>query len=467
MRRRHRAALVGVVSLIVSLVAPASAGATSANMGPVLGPLPAVAYDGGPGTAALNAAVSQACTAGAPLGNPRWFTLPDEDVGTLLVNGQQIDDRFLGKGADDVYPTSTALVDVETGQVLGCGQPVRVDRPRPLAAVAWIAVSDAEAYWTYVGGYPHSTVGVIRSSTTVPVNDSLSAPVAISSVPFEYSGDSGAATWDGPALPDPYGCDSEITGTYGNTVWFRWTATWTGEVQSRVVGDGFNAVVVMTDATGTSALQMPRDEMCPIAGYQVVAGTTYLIGVAGYGDTYYSQPPLFFGGRYHLYVGPPQAPASPLEVGASPGSASVAVTWTGDGRAAGQAATSSFRVRLDDLVTGTSREQVVDAAARSVSFTGLVADRRYRAVVSAVNAAGAGMPSWVDATTGSSAGSAPEQVDASVDSAAGTATLSWSPPCCMQSVTGYAVTLRGTGFPAPVLQTRTVPATAAPSCSAV
>ena len=163
-----------------------------------------------------------------------------DDAGVLRINGQQIDDRNGGKGADPVFPSFVALADPSTDEVLGCGTaPIAVATARPLAAVVWISDADAAAYQTYEMGTPANRLGVQRISASLPSNDSLSSPTPISSLPFEYDGDNARATLDGPALPDPYGCFSEIVGVYGSTVWFRWTATSSGRIQTRVITDGF------------------------------------------------------------------------------------------------------------------------------------------------------------------------------------------------------------------------------------
>lgn len=446
MSLRRILGLAAGVSLLVSVLVATPASATNANLGPVL-TIPGTAVNGGRGTQALDAAVSAACASGAPLGNPRWFSLPADDAGVLRINGQQIDDRNGGKGADPVFPSFVALADPSTDEVLGCGTaPIAVATARPLAAVVWISDADAAAYQTYEMGTPANRLGVQRISASLPSNDSLSSPTPISSLPFEYDGDNARATLDGPALPDPYGCFSEIVGVYGSTVWFRWTATSSGRIQTRVITDGFRGAVVMTDAAGTKALPetLVDGGGCQRPDYDVVAGTTYLIGVAGYGERYYDQPPLFLGGRFHLYVGAPDAPSDPLEVTAVPSTTSIAVHWT-SGSSASPTVTG-FRVQLYEM--GSLAEPVTASVGPDVAdhtFTGLVRGHQYKVAVSAINGIGAGPPTDVEVMAGGgdfwgldNYWAPSNGLDAVVDARSLTAEVTWS-GCCGAPVTGWRV----------------------------
>ena len=386
MSRFARTAITVSMIAFGALVVPVPAQATSALLGPVLGPLPASASGGGPGTPALNGLVSRTCYGGAALGAPAWFTLPSGDLNTVIVRGQEIQDVPSGKGSD--YPFMSgrvALVDYLHGRVLSCyGGPAAVAASTPTAAVVWISTGDLNiyrsecSYSAWFCGQPPTRVHVQQLSTAaVPDNDAMAAARPITSVPFSTDGNSALATSDGPQFP-PQGCSvSEFRPIDYGTVWWRWTASYTGPLIYAIDDQvpGRRMVIARVTPDGAVPLDRPREEAmgCPTGDYSVVAGQSYLIGVSVMVDYYYDGVPIETGGPYRFYLGAPGAPLAVDLVASSSGSDSVALTWTASGTPPGGSSVTSFRVTRDGRsAAGVGSTTVtLPAGARSYTFTGL------------------------------------------------------------------------------------------------
>lgn len=438
---------------MLGLVAATPSAATEANLGEVLGPLPATSSAGGPGTAALNGRVSQVCNAGAAIGFPSWFTLPAGDIGWLLARGQVVNDVALGHGSNYTYPAHVALVDYASATVLSCaGGPYKVMAEHPTAVVVWISPDDAASYSEGAGGGAPPTSVFVTRTTTMSTHDTFATAFPVGPLPMLSLEDTSVAGFDAPAqLPQTMGCSTEIVGVYGHTVWWTWTAGWTGALPAVADSPDFHAVVLLAEPgpSGPVAVDLPRGEMdCPSGPYQVVAGRTYYVGIAYYSPAYEQVPDVVDSGFAYLYLGSPATPAQPVVTATAVGADSLLVTWTPPALTAAQPPITAYYVTLDDIdplsPAGGGGRITLPATARSQLYTGLTPGRRRHVTVQAVNNGGMGAPTTLSIVTGPAAAPAPASIDASVDSAARTATLRWEPPLTGAAVTGYRVSRDGT-----------------------
>ena len=452
---RHTTVMIAVMSLLLGLglVATGPSAATEATLGAVLGPLPATASQGGPGTPSLNGLVSQACNAGTPIGFPSWFTLPTGDIGWLLARGEVDDDVTLGHGSNYTFPAHVALVDYASSIVLSCaGGPYKVMANHPAAVVVWISPDDAATYAEGAGGgVPPTSVFVTRTTATA-FHDTLATALPIGELPMQSLEDTTMAGFDPPAhLPDTMGCWSEISGVYRHAVWWTWTAGWTGPLPAVVDSPDFRAVVLLAEAgpSGAVAVDLPRDVGgCPTGPYSVVLGKTYYVGVAYYSPSYYQVPSIEDSGFAYFYLGSPAMPSRPTVAVEPVGADSLRVSWSPPTISVGQPPITAYYVTLDNIgpssPAGGGGRITLPATARSYLYTGLSADQRRHVTVQAVNSAGMGAPTTVSIVTGPAAAPAPGGVDATVDAAARTASIRWSAPAAGTMITGYRISRDGT-----------------------
>lgn len=278
----------------------------------------------GSGTAVLNAAVAQKCNGGAALGDPQWYTLPTGDIGSVFVRGQGLY-WYAAARAANLFPSSLAIVDYESGEVLRCdGEPVDVTTAHPTAIVMYFDPADLTRCTEDPGCFGVDFQMFANKTTGVPANDSWEAALPIGAAPFTGTADTSLATADGP---DVLGncLESEIEPTQANTVWWRYTATVSGALPISVDVAKFGAPryenvvparvgLAKLTAEGPVKVQRPLDEYgCETQEpYAVEAGATYLIGVYTRYDAYYDRP-LITGAQVKLQVGtavPPSTPAS-------------------------------------------------------------------------------------------------------------------------------------------------------------
>ena len=73
-----------------------------------------------------------------------------------------------------------------------------------------------------------------------PLNDSFASPVILSGFPTNYSGSNVDATLE---QDEPF--PKSMAGDVGASVWFRWTATFTGPVQIDTIGSSFDTILAV------------------------------------------------------------------------------------------------------------------------------------------------------------------------------------------------------------------------------
>lgn len=441
MSRRRRLAVAAVLALVVSLVVPISARATTAVLGPVLEALPASGYGGGPGTPALNAAVSSACQSGAPIASARWFTLPQGPLGTIWVQGTQI---LYWLGRDAVTAGShTAVVDYDTGKVLSCDGVARTGMATHLGLVSWLTQAEyagrsACANPMYGCAEPEVSVYAAPTTGVVPPNDHVAQATVVPALPFHASGDRTLADGDGPVLLPNEGWLSGQAGT----VWFRYTATASGRVPVALTGDPYSPGAIGVGIVGASSVT-PVDLS---DGFRVVAGTTYLITVAT-PLTEYDRPDAPPGGAYDLWLGALGTMDAPSATAAAGASGAIHVGWVG-GATAAAAAGITLELSVSGASGTTSGSWPWGVGEQAHDITGLVPGAEYTLTARLHNAAGLGVPSVLSAHAGVYAepqGSAVSDLDARASSSARSVTVTWEAAGSYPSaVTGYRVSRDGT-----------------------
>lgn len=452
MARARARVLTSVLSLLAALVVVGPASATSANLGPVLGPLPSGATGGGPGTAGLNAAVSGACHSGVPVASPHWFVLP-ADLGTIVTDSSAI---FAWLGRDPVGArTHTAVVDYATGQVVSCQRVTNAGSADHLALVVWLEPIDYATRAACAGpvlscGEPEISVQVARTTGIVPANDRVSDAAVIPGLPFLASGDRTLADGDGPLLlPNDSGWLASQTGT----VWYRYTAAATGRVP--VASSGGSVGIGLVTANGVTRVDWS-------GGWMVSAGSTYLVSVStpvSEYDDVLRMPP---DGAFSLSLGSLDARDAP-DVEASPGpSGAIEVRWTGASSAA-----AASGVTISFVITrGTSSTTVATAwgvGAQQRDLTGLVPGAEYGLWARLQDAHGYGATAHLTADAGPAPleGESAGNVDVVVDATARTGRLVWSEAAGWPTpVTGYRVARDGTDANGAGPWSTTLPATA-------
>jgi hypothetical protein len=435
MSRIRCAAAAAALSMVVALVVASPASATSANLGPVLGPLPSRSSNGGPGTAALNSAVSGACQGGATLAYPRWFTLPAGGLGTIWTQAWDVLYYF---GRDAVGGGGhTAVVDYETGTVLSCSGVTRTGTSEHLAVVAWLDQREYDARASCAGslaacGEPEVTVYVAPTTGVVPANDRVAGATTIAAVPYLSTGDRTLADDDGPLLLTNEGWLASQMGT----VWFRYTAAVSGRVPIAASGGAVGVGLVTADGV----VRVDTTD-----GWTVRAGATYLLSVStpiSEYDTPFMTPAA---GAYLLSLGGVGTREAPPIAARASTSGAIHVEWTGGSTAA---AASGVTLELTAVRGGTAitSSQAWGVGSQQRELTGLVAGAEYSVLARLRDAQGFGATTQVSVQAGppGRAGEPTQDIDVSIDSVAGSGRLTWTQaPDWPSTVTGYRVSRDG------------------------
>jgi len=134
---------------------------------------------------------------------------------------------------------------------------------------------------TWTGTPPTPTPTFTPTATPVPpTNDDFAQAVAMSSLPFSQSMETGAATIAGD---DPLLCTGS---TGGATVWYRLVAPAAGELTVHTSGSSYDTVLaVFSGARGALTQLACNDDYANLQSQvtlNVAAGTTYFVEVADY-----------------------------------------------------------------------------------------------------------------------------------------------------------------------------------------
>jgi hypothetical protein len=457
-----KALLIAVLTLTLVGAAPSASRAAEtpavADPGPVvtlpfsnrLFPYPTT---GGAGPESLNSLVAQECNSGAPLLDQQWFTLPADGAGLLVARAQR--GVWYGAARSPSYiPVGVAVVDHDTGQVIGCGsEPVTLADGQHRSLVAWTHASGLNECTADEGCWVDPLEVFANWTSGPPVNDRWQDAKPISAVPYRNTVDTTFATDDGPGLT-PFCSWSMLDPADVQTVWWRFTPTVSGALPLYAEGETYGppwnqqvfdpsvAIGRLTDA-GPAALPHDPETDCeePRPLVEVQAGTTYLISVHDYIDPSMDTD-LMHGGRATLTLGALR-PTAAQDVTATPDDKKIVVSWSPP-QHSGSSAITEYRIR--QLPSGPAT--TVPADAHSYTWTELTNGQPYAFEVTAVNASGAGNPARtpeVEPTFDARLPTEPTGVDLDVDTDTLTATLTWAPPASAgaSAITGYRVTRSG------------------------
>jgi hypothetical protein len=222
---------------------------------------------------------------GTPAGYTVWFTFTTgpNDYGTYYIDtfGSDYDTTvaFFSPGQDEVSCTYDSK---GTKQTYIEGQ-----------------IYPDTTYFLLVGSATESTPGgaLVLNVTdqappppTVPPNDDIANATEIASLPFRDAFDASLATWSG-SDPVPYGdflC--YFSGSWSNSVWYRYTPDADTYVQLDTFGSEFRNTLTVFTGTPGALLQVTDcdvdggtpDEYAPWVEFAATAGTTYYILVTAY-----------------------------------------------------------------------------------------------------------------------------------------------------------------------------------------
>lgn len=409
---------------------------------------------GGPGTPAVNDAVSKQCNGGVGLHNPQWFTLPPGGVGKMI--SAPVAESHPGTGGVRIFKSGVAWVDTVTGAVAGCGTaPVDAAPDRPLSLVAYFADPAEMSKCLPPESTCHdATVRMYTSPTTgtVPANDALANAKPLASLPHTEVVDTTYATPDGPLLLDYPNCSPTTAKPRQHTsVWWKYTPTATGAVPLSVEPLHINPFrpffplnIAWVEMTAYGPVLAPRSGPGCDAPVILQAGRTYLAGVSTEDDAF-NDARRITGGPIAIRVGAVPTPSAPLNVNVTADESAKSTTITWDVPATGgTSAIAGYSVGLLDLRTGAGPIVTVPATARSYTFPALVPWQAKAVAVAAVNASGVGPPAARGVSIAAPAPSA-AQIRTAVSGAAGgavTATAHWAPPGAegTSPISGYRVT---------------------------
>lgn len=156
-----------------------------------------------------------------------------------------------------------------TGSSMPAGARSPATRPQPVKAL-----NKADLV------YPAHTT---PEEAAAPGNDNMAAALTIASLPFQHSIDTSAATVE---VGEPQA--SCTSGANSNSVWYRYTATYTGGIDVTTYGSNYDTVLAVYQGTPNAATQVG----CNDDGYAdgtsglrlwVSQGLTYYIAAADYG----------------------------------------------------------------------------------------------------------------------------------------------------------------------------------------
>lgn len=206
--------------------------------------------------------------AGSPGGASIWYrwTAPAAGRTTVSTCGTEFDTLLaIYRGVGSVQ----FLTEVASNND-ACGKQSRVD---------FQAVS-GETYFIAVDGADGATGVVWLSLNLAPLNDDFADAQ-------ELAGDTGSAngTTIGSSSED---WEPDHLGLAWNSVWFEWTPASTGWATFENCGSPLDSVIAVYTGPDADQLQLVagNDDACALASrvsFQAVAGTAYMIAIAGYG----------------------------------------------------------------------------------------------------------------------------------------------------------------------------------------
>ena len=223
-------------------------------------------------------------TAGTPYGICAAGT-PDQVILQLMLSTLQITAPVNGAqiigGRTLEIDTSFTAIDGTLRQVaiLANGVALGVATNAP-CSVIWSNVPPGDYELTAVGtsidGIIHTSSGV--SISVVPTNDFFANRIILNGSGAFVNGNVACATTE-PGDP----------GLFNNTLWYSWTAPWTGDFALSIDYDYWPSLdaVVFSGANLGSLLQVTYDYPGYVKTLHVAAGTTYQICVASPADAQY------------------------------------------------------------------------------------------------------------------------------------------------------------------------------------
>ena len=186
---------------------------------------------------------------------PSWSTPPTEDsgsdyvpIGLAVVAGDLASVRTCGKEASSI--SDTGAITLNGGESVYI---VTYNRVRWTPAV-------------------NPVIGVYPSSGVVPSNDAYASPTQIESLPFSVTQDTTLATRE----PSEPWCFNKFG--HGPSVWYSLTATRSELLNMEISSDYPSDFVIVPGIDAPS-----NSWICGESQFQAEAGTTYLIGVYGWG----------------------------------------------------------------------------------------------------------------------------------------------------------------------------------------
>ena len=422
---------------------------------------------GGPGTFALNSAVSTKCNAGSPIGGQQWFVLPTGELGMVYARARALN-FDPGHSGDKLNSTQLAFVDYVTNKVLSCGGgPTAITGSDHAAVVVYWDPTELlfcrTSTSTCGDGFAHLEL-FVNSTTGSPSNADSSTATQINALPYTQTADGALVplSFDLPLGLVPAICNAPFTDPNVNdSLWWKYTATKTGDLPVSVESSRFapptNGALFtpwegVVDTTGGHSVNVPGLDAdadgCGGFGataFPVVAGHTYLIQTAKITDPSFNPAPQDVqDGPVTLRVGAVGALAAPPLTTTTNGAWEVGLHWTAPLKSAATAPISSYRVTRDGVdASGFGPQTLTVPATATAHIFGDLKEGTYTFTVAAVNATGVGVPSTAVVTVG--VPNQPATVATSVDAAAQTASLTWAPPvpAVAAAVTGYRVSRTG------------------------
>lgn len=429
MRRTVRAAVVAALAVVGALLVPGTALA-AADLGPVLGALPASASGGGAGDDALNTLVATTCAAGVPLTSPAWFQLPAATSGSVFARARV---AVVSSGSpDQMASTRVALVDVTAGTVLSCdGGPATATAARTTAAVVWVGSAEwlsLQAQCSDGSACPQPAEVFVDRGTSAPGNDDVAAATVVGTLPYTTTGSTALATDDGP---EGFSACGNIGGQVTqpvSTAWWRWTATTDGYLTATTTATTWSPCTAIVDVDPSAAAPESwyDSEGQARRPFPVVAGHTYLVRVGAEYDLTSSLRPLQTGGPFSLRLAFAAGPGPVTSAAARPtASDALTFTWQPPAAGAGSLPVTGYDVSFARAEPGSDPTVVrLGPTELSTTFSGLALGY-YTAAITARTSAGAGQPVEVDA--GLLATPGPPALLVSSNSP-GEITASWLPP---------------------------------------
>ncbi len=157
------------------------------------------------------------------------------------------------------------------------------------SSLAGVALTGGTTYFIVIDGYDAASFGTydltITGTAVGPINDNCAnaTPVGDGTTPFDSTG----ATTDGP--DEPTACNFFAYTQVGADIWYRYTATCTGDATVSLCGSAYDTKLAVYGATcpiAASAIAC-NDDACggttrSEALVPVVVGNDYLIRIGGY-----------------------------------------------------------------------------------------------------------------------------------------------------------------------------------------